>query len=314
MTTLLYITSSSYSGSTLLSFLLNTHPDIFTVSEMEGWRYEENEKFDCSCGKPLEQCRFYSFIKEVFHRNSLSFDFRSFGTKYRLSDSDRINRYLTAQIPFCTSTKLEKMRDRLVRLIPYFRRKIAQCDLANLTFIESALEYGKAKIFVDATKDPHRIHLLNKIAKLNISILYLVRDFHGVTLSIMENKKCSARKGFFTWLNEQERILRIAEEYSGYRTIYYEDLCNDVNKSLFQIHDFVGLEPFLYSGNFKNGEHHILGNTMRLKKLDKVVNSERWRRDMSKVDIELINYEAIRYMEHNPGKKVTEVLKYYVST
>jgi len=143
--------------------------------------------------------------------------------------------------------------------------------------------------------------------------LYLVRDFHGVTLSIMENKKCAAREGFFTWLNEQERILRIAEEYSGYRTIYYEELCNDVNKSLFQIHDFVGLEPFLYPGNFKNGEHHILGNTMRLKKLDKVVNSERWRRDMSKADIELINSEARRYMEHNPGKKVTEVLQYYVS-
>ena len=35
MTDLVYILSPSYSGSTLLTFLLNTHPEIATIGELK---------------------------------------------------------------------------------------------------------------------------------------------------------------------------------------------------------------------------------------------------------------------------------------
>lgn len=70
---LLYVASSSFSGSTLLAFLLNTHPDIFTVSEMEGWNYGENEEFSCSCGNTLEHCPFFNEVAHTFQRDGLPF-------------------------------------------------------------------------------------------------------------------------------------------------------------------------------------------------------------------------------------------------
>jgi hypothetical protein len=45
MPKVLFIACSSFSGSTLLSFLLNTHPDIVTAGHTIGWRYKKGEVF-----------------------------------------------------------------------------------------------------------------------------------------------------------------------------------------------------------------------------------------------------------------------------
>ena len=67
----LYVSSSSYSGSTLLAFLLNTHPDIFSVSEMDGWPYGEKEAFRCSCGEILRECPFFRTVASDFAEHAL---------------------------------------------------------------------------------------------------------------------------------------------------------------------------------------------------------------------------------------------------
>jgi hypothetical protein len=101
----LYITSSSYSGSTLLSFLLNTHPEIFTVGEMDGWNYGEDETFECSCGRILCECPFFRRVARAFADEGLPFDYRDFGTMYRLARSARFNRYLLGSLPASSSTR-----------------------------------------------------------------------------------------------------------------------------------------------------------------------------------------------------------------
>lgn len=314
MSNLLYITSSSYSGSTLLSFLLNIHPSIFSVSEMEGWHFSDNETFYCSCGDPINKCKFFTTIEKAFYNNSLPFKYNDFGTKYRVVRNNRINRYLTAAIPYCDRLFIEKIRDNIIRIIPAFRKRILLCDASNATFIKTALAYSNASVFIDATKDPFRIKFLERNTEIDsLKILYLIRDFRGVTLSIMENRNCSATKAFNLWLNEQQRIIRNCINYQPV-TIYYEDICNNTDSTLAQIHEYIGLPPALYPGNFKTVEHHILGNTMRLKNISGIEKSERWKTGLASEDLESIIQNAKQYISSHSGDLISGILQRHLDS
>ncbi|MBK7814091.1 MAG: hypothetical protein IPJ52_07155 [Rhodocyclaceae bacterium] len=108
---LLYVTSSSYSGSTLLAFLLNTHPGIFTVSEMIGWDFEDGEEFRCSCGATLDRCPLFVSIAKAFADHGLPFRTNRFGTAYQLVADERLNRYLTTNLPRSRNSTVERLRD-----------------------------------------------------------------------------------------------------------------------------------------------------------------------------------------------------------
>ena len=62
----LYIACSSFSGSTLLSFLLNSHPKIVTLGHTTGWHFDDDETFLCSCGEPIQSCAFYQSMSRAF--------------------------------------------------------------------------------------------------------------------------------------------------------------------------------------------------------------------------------------------------------
>ena len=60
----LYIAGTSFTGSTLLSFLLNLHPQIVGVGEMTGpFRgVEDRRGYPCSCGAALSECPFWTAV------------------------------------------------------------------------------------------------------------------------------------------------------------------------------------------------------------------------------------------------------------
>jgi len=315
MPKVLYITSSSYSGSTLLSFLLNAHPDIFTVGEMNGWNYGEDETFTCSCGKMLSECPFFLVIAEAFRRNGLSFDFRNFGTDYRLARNERVNRYLTAQLPAAIpSTFLENLRDMVVGHIPPFSKLISQEHRANRTFFDAALSYSRSSVFVDACKDPYRLRHLHRIPGLDPYVVYLMRDVRGVVLSNLELKHPGLNAALATrmWIRQQTTILRILREFRNVLHVHYEDLCDVTDDSLGTIHRFAGVEPRPFGGDLKRAEHHILGNVMRLTKLDKIAKNTRWERELSPSDLESISSTAMDFVRRNRRHALSKIIRRYL--
>ena len=67
-TSFIYILSQRYSGSTLLSFLLGTHPQIATIGERRKFFVHSYANFgekalDCSCGKSFPECEHWNTIK-----------------------------------------------------------------------------------------------------------------------------------------------------------------------------------------------------------------------------------------------------------
>jgi hypothetical protein len=308
MPNVLYITSSSFSGSTLLSFLLNTHPDITTVGEMEGWKDADVNSFQCSCGAVLKTCPYFVKIAGVFEQHHLPFSPNDFGTGYRLVDNTRFNQYLTESLPRIRNTRVEQLRDWMLRHMPGFSKQIEQNNRANVLFMQTALALTGSKVFVDADKSPYRMRYLLRLSDINLQPLYLVRDPRGVVTTFMENRGWDAALAMKVWIKEQLDILRILQEFPHSIRIYYEDLCEDVNGVLAQIHRFAGVTPQPFSGDFQAAQHHILGNSMRLDRIGKIVKSERWKTKLSAGDQETIARIARDFIARHHGHPLSDIL------
>lgn len=310
----LYVTSSSYSGSTLLAFLLNTHPDIFTVSEMIGWDFAQGDDFRCSCGEPLDRCAFFISVAAAFAAAGLPFKPNRFGTAYQIADTERINRYLTTNLPGCRNSFLERARDGIVRHLPVLRKRLDRITRANRIFVETALNYSGAKIFVDVSKEPHRVRHLARIPELDLSVLYLVRDIRGVVVSNMRERASDIRTAARIWLWDQHDILRILNEFPRTHSLHYEDLCQDVNRELASIHSFLGVEHVPYPGDFKGAEHHILGNSMRTREISQIVLDQKWKSAISAQELSAIRGEALDFLKANPGTPARSVIVHYLDS
>lgn len=58
----IYLVGAGRSGTTMLATILNNHPKIFTIGEMHQFLDYVIDDKDCSCGKVLSQCSFWSPI------------------------------------------------------------------------------------------------------------------------------------------------------------------------------------------------------------------------------------------------------------
>ena len=308
-----YIASSSYSGSTLLAFLLNAHPDAFSVSEMHGWEYKDDETFRCSCGQVLNECRFFRYMYAEFRRLGLPFDYRAFGTRYRLTRDDRMNRYLTAELPRLSSTRFERLRDAVVMTIPRLGRRLRAADAANLAFVRAGLAYSGAGVFVDGCKNPFRLRHLRRIAALDLRTIHLVRDIRGFVLSNKTKWGVPADLSAWMWLRQQMDIVRIAPQVGPVLTVYYEDLCDYTDETLASIHRFIGVEPQRFNGDFKAAEHHILGNWMRHAERGLVTKDMRWKSDLPAADISTVTKAAHRFTERHRHHALTDIIRHYLS-
>jgi hypothetical protein len=313
MMKVLYISSSSFSGSTLLSFILNTHASITTVGEMEGWEYEDTP-FYCSCGEALEECPFYRQIQEAFYNKNLPFDFSHFGTAYRFTKNDRINRLLTEKIPFMHNPSLERLRDNIIRNIPPFSGLMRRFDKANHLFISTSLQYNHASVFVDASKNPYRLRHLRHVEGIKLYPLHLIRDLRGTIHSSKKNRGWDTALATRIWLREQANILHITSEFDPVLRVYYEDVCDDVNTSLARIADLVELPAEHFCGDFKTVEHHVLGNSMRLSGPSNIKKSESWKRELSDEDMDTIKRITHEELKHYKNDTLDEIVHHYLGT
>ena len=59
MIRLVYILAPSHSGTTLLARLLGSHPDVYTVGELQPLISGDITKYRCSCGALIRECGFW---------------------------------------------------------------------------------------------------------------------------------------------------------------------------------------------------------------------------------------------------------------
>lgn len=312
-TTLLYISAYQYSGSTLTSFLLNTHPEITSLGHTAGWPFDKDEAFYCSCGEVIQECRFYQHLASTFEKHSLPFEFHDFGAAFKLSKNARLNRYLTTSLPLVESSALEHLRDTLIGHLPVTGARLKQQRNANERLITTALEYHNSSIYLDNSLDPYRLRHLKRIPSLAVKNIHLVRNPRGVAASCLRHRGWPPEQTLSLWLRHQRDIVRLAADVDDSITVHYDDVCTDTDAQLGRLHQYAGVTPRAFEGDFKDAEHHILGNQMRLGD-GKIRLDTRWQKELSSEQLLAINLQLQAFLDSPKNAVYQSLLGRYVDT
>src|SRR3954451_25163105 len=125
MKRVVYIMGHGYSGSTLLTFLLSTHPQIATIGEL-GIAPQAKEEFGrpedylCSCRTPVRQCGFWQRVSREMAERGHDFDVWDADLDFRVRDGGLADLLLRA---VQRGRVLETPRDLGLQIVPGARRE-----------------------------------------------------------------------------------------------------------------------------------------------------------------------------------------------
>jgi hypothetical protein len=312
MMQLAYILTASHSGSTLLSMLLASHPQIATVGEIKlsASAMGEIDSYRCSCGEFIRKCRFWSKVREGMAARGREFDISNARTDYREVES-RYARWLLG--PLHRGMLLESLRDGALGISPAWRKQLAEVQGRNAALVSTIAEITGARVIADSSKTAVRLKYLLRNAELQIKIVRLIRDGRGVGLTYMapasfaDAKDPALRSGGSGGQREKERLSMAQAAYQWRRSneeaenalrgvgksqwiqVRYEDLCEHTANTLVRLFEFLGLDPSKRARDFRTVENHVVGNGMRLDTTSEIQLDERWRENLTEQDLRVFN-------------------------
>jgi hypothetical protein len=284
MLDLLYIASPSFSGSTLLTFLLAAHPRIATVGELKGTSMGDVDAYPCSCGAPIRQCPFWKRLAAALADRGVDFDVARFGTHFRWENGGRLaDRALAARL---RGPAAEWLRRRALSALPGLRGHARRILERNRVMIETVCALRGADVFLDGSKDPVRLKYLMDCPAWRPRVIHLVRDGRGATLSYMKVYGCSMDEAAREWraTNQECERLRRALPAESWVRLRYEDVCRDPAAGVRQALGLLGENGPATVGDFRAIDHHIIGNSMRLRPDGRIEMNESWRTALTQGD------------------------------
>jgi len=109
----------------------------------------------------------------------------------------------------------------------------------------------------------------------------------------------------------QQGILRVLTEFPPHITVYYEDLCEKAAATLASIHSFVGVEAYPLPDDFRQSEHHILGNDMRGRR-ERISRDERWKTELSSQHIAAVERSLEAFETGHPRHPLSSIVRRYL--
>jgi hypothetical protein len=281
-----YIAGTSYSGSTLLTMLLNRLPGITTVGEVAGQlKGQRSPDFQCSCGELVISCDFWN---RLGHNMEEGFGPLNLGTTfYDVPGPMIITQLLNSHLGL---PSLNELRDDLLRHLVPGSVSYREVLRRNIELMQATLLDSNASVFVDVSKNFIRLDRLTASDQLSVSVIHLVRDPVTFSNSVMRRGGRNARKAAHWWNSMLRQADYHQKRYSGqWIRIRYEDLVASPEEECDKLAAFLGLErPPSSRGNFRDFEHHIFGNGMRLSQRREVTSDDTWRTEMTPADIRIV--------------------------
>jgi hypothetical protein len=168
----------------------------------------------------------------------------------------------------------------------------------NIDLAELILHLTGKDIFFDSSKNALRIKFLSQHLNCELKVIHLIKDGRGVFDSCKRYRpNWSDRSAIMLWKNANkyiERALNYVEKTNRYRLLY-TDLVSNPEYEIKKLCDFIGVEYTSNLINFRNSQHHIIGNArMRLGRKTKIYYDEKWRKSLSAKQLKLFNRLAGR--------------------
>jgi len=300
MITIAYILAASHSGSTLLSMVLGSHPQIATIGEMKlsSKAMGDLDHYRCSCGEVIHRCRFWEQVRDGMMRRGFTFDLADAMTDYRSATSCCARRLLA---PLHRGRLLESVRDVTLGLCPAWRRQLPEIHKRNAALASTVLDLTGTQVVVDSSKVGLRLKYLLRNPELDVKVIHLVRDGRAVALTYMDptrfadaqepdrrgggmggkrqRERVSLEQATHRWcrcMSEAESMLRRLDP-SRWMRVRYEECCMTLDETMSRLHQFVGVRHSTRAREFRHVAQHIVGNGMRLDTTSEVRLDERWR-------------------------------------
>lgn len=292
----IFLTSSNYSGSTLLAFMMGCHSRIVTISELTGIVEKEDlMRYRCSCGKIIIDCDFWREVSRRMQNLHKDFSYKNFGTNFipkTLSLRDRL------QFSNLRNNRISDLRDYIYQKIPRYNQYIHGIAKRNADLSRIICDITHKDIFFDAAKRPTRIKFLKQHLQCEFKVIHLVKDGRGVFDSYKRyNPKLRDSKAILLWKNTNkhiERALRYVEKENRFY-LRYKDLAKNPEREFKNLCDFIGVPYSSKILDFRNFDHHIIGNTkMRLGSSNEIYYDDKWRRSLTSEQLKVFERLAGR--------------------
>lgn len=304
-TRLVYLLAASHSGSTLLAFLLGSHPEICSVGELKLTHLGNVERYRCSCGEPILRCPFWTAVGDRLAAEGHALDFSSTPTDFTTRADAWAKRLLR---PLHRGPLLEGVRDAALVLDPLWHPHLARTQGANAALAAAVCSLARKPVIADSSKVGIRLKFLLRNPAFDVKVVRLVRDGRAVALTYMDpasfadarearrrdggsggdrlGQRLSMADAAREWrrsTEEGEAIVRglPARSWSELR---YEQLCADPQGALEPVLECFGVDPRAPLA-LKGYSHHVVGNGMRFDSTREIRLDERWKTALGPKDL-----------------------------
>ncbi len=241
--------------------------------------------YACSCGAELRACAHWAAVGRAMQRRGHAFDPLRWDVRFDLGRRPWSRFLLSRSL---RSNRLDEARDRLVAALPGPGARLRELRARNAALAASLLEVSGRPVLADASKHPVRARFLSRLPEVELRVLHLVRDAPGLVSSRMANQGFSLDSSIRFWNRGAAQAERLVAALPGGRTlrVRYEDLCRDPHAELGRIAGWAGVAPFPAEVRWREGDHHIVGNRMRLADAREIRLDERWRERLAPAQVD----------------------------
>lgn len=278
---LIFILAPSYSGSTLLTFLLSRHQQIATIGELKATSMGAISEYRCSCGDLILECPFWKSVTTYCQSRGTDFSVGSFDTELR-SNSGLADKLVRATV---RGPVFEWARAASLDILPGARAALSNHIARNVRVADAVCAVQDKDYFLDSSKTPVRLKHFAGSRAWDLKVINLLRDGRGVANSTRKHLDISMHEASRIWARDAMEIVRLTRQLPDVPviTMRYEDLCREPEETLGAVTDKLGLQRMrMTPGSLKEGDHHILGNNMRLNSVSDIRFDEAWRTELSK--------------------------------
>lgn len=282
---LVYVLAASHSGSTLLTMLLGAHPDLCTVGELKATIPGDVAEYPCSCGERINLCPFWARVRAGMARRGLDFDFAQPYVDLQSIDSAYVRQVLR---PLHRGWLLEHVRDAALWLSPTARAQYALIRHRTAALVDTVCEISGQNIIVDSSKYGLRLKYLLRNPALDVQIVRVIRYGRAVAATYyIDERRLPMAQAALEWRRSNEEAEQLLTSVDPARSIEvrYEQLCHDPAGGLARLFEFIRVDPARGTLDYRAREHHVIGNWMRTQKTSAIVLDERWRQQLTAVDL-----------------------------
>jgi hypothetical protein len=147
----------------------------------------------------------------------------------------------------------------------------------------------QSKLIIDSTKNPVRMQLLRMIRPESVKVIFLIRDGRAIISSAKRRLGKTIAQATKDWVGDNHKLMLMMKSMpaSSIYKMRYEQLCDDPQKEIKKLCNFLDIDYFDRIADFSSSTMHLIpGNSMLRDTISKISKDERWKQELSNHDLE----------------------------